>query len=170
MKYTDSSGRSIPVQIWDTAGQERFNTITYSFYWQAQGVIIVFDVTNRETFDSVKKWINSIAEHADPSIIKVLVGNKIDLEDERQVQRHEAGALAAEYKIWYFETSAKENQNVWEVINHMMEEVYEKKIVDIDEYHVEESDYIFKECISDELINKIKQRFKEKKPKLFFNK
>ena len=94
---------------------------------------MVFDVTNRETFDSVKKWINSIAEHADPTIIKVLVGNKIDLESERQVQRHEAGALAAEYKIRYFETSAKENKNVSEVITHMMDEVYEKKILENDD-------------------------------------
>jgi small GTP-binding protein len=69
------------VKIWDTAGQERFKTITYQFYRQANGMIITFDITKQESFDNVKTWMNSIYKHADPSIAKVLVGNKIDLED-----------------------------------------------------------------------------------------
>jgi small GTP-binding protein len=73
----------ISVKIWDTAGQERFRTITYSFYKQANGVLVTFDVTNRQTFSNVKNWLESIYQHADPSIGKVLVGNKIDLVNER---------------------------------------------------------------------------------------
>jgi Ras-related protein Rab-1A len=92
--YKSSSQEDIPVKIWDTAGQERFKTITYSFYKQANGVIVAFDVTNRLTFTNVKTWLESIYQHADPSIVKVLVGNKIDLEDDRKVTPDEAEELA----------------------------------------------------------------------------
>ena len=78
------------VKIWDTAGQERFKTITYQFYRQANGVIIVFDITKPETFEAVKTWMNSIYKHSDPNIAKVLVGNKLDLADERLVSKSEA--------------------------------------------------------------------------------
>jgi len=79
--YKSPKGEDIAVKIWDTAGQERFRTITYSFYKQANGVIVAFDVTNQTSFTNVKNWLQSIYEHADPSIVKALVGNKIDLED-----------------------------------------------------------------------------------------
>lgn len=82
------------VKIWDTAGQERFKTITYQFYRQANGMIITFDITKQESFDNVRTWMNSIYKHADPSIAKVLVGNKIDLEDERVVPKSEATKIA----------------------------------------------------------------------------
>ena len=92
--YKSAHSEDIAVKIWDTAGQERFKTITYSFYKQANGVIITFDVTNQLSFTNVKTWLESIYQHADPSIVKVLVGNKIDLEDERKVSSEEAMALA----------------------------------------------------------------------------
>jgi Ras-related protein Rab-1A len=92
--YKSPTQEDIPVKIWDTAGQERFKTITYSFYKQANGVIVAFDVTNRLTFTNVKTWLESIYQHADPSIVKVLVGNKIDLEDDRKVTPDEAEELA----------------------------------------------------------------------------
>lgn len=81
--YKAPTGEDVAVKIWDTAGQERFRTITQSFYKQANGVIVTFDLTNQKTFDNVKIWLASINEHADPSIVKVLVGNKCDLEDDR---------------------------------------------------------------------------------------
>ena len=92
--YKAPSGDDIAVKIWDTAGQERFRTITYSFYKQANGVIVTFDVTSRQTFSNVKNWLDSIYQHADPNIVKALVGNKIDLEDQRQVSHEEAAELA----------------------------------------------------------------------------
>ena len=79
--YKSAQGENYSVKIWDTAGQERVRTITYSFYKQANGVIITFDVTSRQTFSNVKNWLESIYQHADPSIVKALVGNKIDLKD-----------------------------------------------------------------------------------------
>jgi len=82
------------VKIWDTAGQERFRTITYQFYRQANGMIIAFDLSNQESFFNVKTWMNSIYKHSDPSIAKVLVGNKLDLESERVVSKAEAQKIA----------------------------------------------------------------------------
>ena len=105
--YKSPYSEDIAVKIWDTAGQERFKTITYSFYKQANGVIVTFDVTNQLSFTNVKTWLESIYQHADPSIVKVLVGNKIDLEDERKVTQADAKALADQHKMMYFETSAK---------------------------------------------------------------
>lgn len=124
--YKSPKGEEIAVKIWDTAGQERFRTITYSFYKQANGVIVTFDVTNATSFNNVKNWLESIYQHADPNIVKALVGNKIDLEDQRAVTYEEAKRLADQNKMPYFETSAKLNKNVDELINHMMEQVYSK--------------------------------------------
>ena len=82
--------KAVKMKIWDTAGQERFKTLTYSFYRKADGVIISFDVTDVKTFESVKNWIDSINTHADQSAARVLVGNKIDLEDDRKVTKMQA--------------------------------------------------------------------------------
>jgi Ras-related protein Rab-1A len=125
VKYKTPEGKEIPVKIWDTAGQERFKTITYSFYRQAQGVLIAFDVTNRESFENVKNWIDSIDNHAKPNIHKVLIGNKIDLVDDRKISTKEAKSLADEHGLPYFETSAKLDKNVSEVMDFIMSKVYE---------------------------------------------
>ena len=122
--YKSPNSEDIAVKIWDTAGQERFKTITYSFYKQAHGVIVTFDVTNQLSFTNVKTWLESIYQHADPSITKVLVGNKIDLEDDRKVSSEEAKSLADQHKMKYFETSAKLNRNIDELMQHLMEKVY----------------------------------------------
>lgn len=125
--YTTESGEKIPVKIWDTAGQERFKTITYSFYKQADGVIVTYDVTKQQTFKNIRTWLDSITEHADPKIIKVMVGNKVDLEHERKVTPEEAGELAKENDMSYFETSAKTGQNIQELMNYLMKEIYTTK-------------------------------------------
>ena len=119
--FKSPKGEDIAVKIWDTAGQERFKTITYSFYKQANGVIVAFDITNQLSFTNVKTWLDSIYLHADPNIVKVLVGNKIDLEDERKVSREEGQRLADQHKMQYFETSAKLNRNIDELMLHVEE-------------------------------------------------
>ena len=82
IKYaTKCDGNEIPVKIWDTAGQERFITITYSFYKKADGIIISFDITDERSFKNISNWIESIKQYADPNIPKVLVGNKIDIQE-----------------------------------------------------------------------------------------
>ena len=119
--YRSPKGEDIAVKIWDTAGQERFKTITYSFYKQANGVIVAFDITNQLSFTNVKTWLDSIYLHADPNIIKVLVGNKIDLDEDRKVSREEGQRLADQHKMQYFETSAKLNRNIDELMLHVEE-------------------------------------------------
>ena len=87
---TKVDSKAVKMKIWDTAGQERFKTLTYSFYRKADGVIISFDVTDQKSFDNVKNWVESINQHADQSAARVLVGNKIDLDDDRCVTKLQA--------------------------------------------------------------------------------
>ncbi|CAF0856916.1 unnamed protein product [Adineta ricciae] len=106
------------VQIWDTAGQERFRVITTTYYRDAAGVIVVYDVTNHETFSRVCRWLDEIKKYCDDNIIKVLVGNKADVisvEDspvQKVVSTEQAQQYAQEMNIPFFETSAKDNKNV----------------------------------------------------------
>ena len=124
--------KRITLKVWDTAGQERFRTITRSFYKQAEGIILVYDITKRETFESVHKWINSIHENADAAVITCLVGNKIDLEEERVVSKEEGQKIANQYEIKFYETSAKSNINVTELIEGMTREVLTKVAAKVD--------------------------------------
>ena len=86
-KYKTKDSTEVPVKIWDTAGQERFRTITYSFYRKADGIIICYDVTDEKTFKSIENWIESIKQHADAKATRILVGNKIDIQDKREVSK-----------------------------------------------------------------------------------
>lgn len=97
---------------WDTAGQERFRTITSSYYRGAHGIIIVYDITDRESFDNVKQWLSEIDRYACENVNKLLVGNKCDMDSKRQVEYEEAKAFADERGIPFLETSAKDATNV----------------------------------------------------------
>lgn len=123
-KFSSPTGDNFTVKIWDTAGQDRFKTITYSFYKQADGVLIAFDVTNEQSFENVKNWIQSINDNADKDIVKMLVATKIDIEDDRKISKEEGEQLAQEYGIDYMETSAKADINVKATVQAIMEKVY----------------------------------------------
>ncbi|KAH9678710.1 ras-related protein rabd2c [Citrus sinensis] len=97
---------------WDTAGQERFRTITSSYYRGAHGIIIVYDVTDQESFNNVKQWLNEIDRYASENVNKLLVGNKCDLTDKKVVSYETAKAFADEIGIPFMETSAKDSLNV----------------------------------------------------------
>ena len=114
IKNIELDGKRIKLQIWDTAGQERFRTITTSYFRGAQGILLVYDVTDRGSFNSIRNWVNQIHQHADVHVNKILVGNKCDMEGDRQVKTEEGQALADEFDppMKFFETSAKQNQNV----------------------------------------------------------
>jgi len=124
-KEVKLNNETLTVKIWDTAGQERFRTITHTFYKQAEGVLLVFDVTDRMSYENLHTWVNSIHEHADESIIKYLIANKIDLTEERKVTKEEGQKMAQQYKMKYFETSAKSNINVTESIESLVKDIYE---------------------------------------------
>nr|BAN65758.1 Ras-related protein Rab-1B [Babesia bovis] len=110
---------TIKLQIWDTAGQERFRTITSTYYRGAHGIITVYDVTSRVSFESVKKtWLVDIEKYSSANISKLLIGNKVDLEDSRAVTYDEAREFAEQNNMDYIEASAKTAQNVEKVFAH----------------------------------------------------
>jgi Ras-related protein Rab-1A len=104
--------RAVDVQLWDTAGQEQYSAITRRYVAGANGVLLVYDITQRDTFERVRKWIQTVDEMSSGPTVKVLVGNKVDLAAERKVEEKEGQELAKELNIEFFETSAKENINV----------------------------------------------------------
>merc|ERR1711892_1329182 len=100
-------GKKIKLQIWDTAGQERFHTITTSYYRQAMGILLVYDVTNEKTFANISNWLRNIDENAKEDVEKILVGNKIDLKSQRRISTEKGQNMAIEYGLKLIETSAK---------------------------------------------------------------
>ena len=113
----------IKVKIWDTAGQEQYKALTKNFYRNSDGVIIIYDVTNKSSFEKVQEWVQSIGEYTDSekNIQKVLVGNKIDL--SREVSTEEGQKLAEMYEIPFFESSAKENIGINDFMKKIIEDV-----------------------------------------------
>lgn len=118
--------RTIKLQIWDTAGQERFRTITSSYYRGAHGIIVVFDITDRESFSNVRQWMKEVERYAGDNVTRVLVGNKCDLAPKREVSYDEGEALANEFGIRYVETSAKDSTHVEEAFHLMATEIMDK--------------------------------------------
>ena len=114
-KYKDinlENGKSIRLQIWDTAGQDRFRSLTKNLYKGASGIILIYDISNRKTFDNVKGWIESIKEEVSSKVLIVLVGNKIDKIEEREVKKVEGEDLAEELKLPFYECSALTGENI----------------------------------------------------------
>jgi small GTP-binding protein len=112
LKNIEIDNKKIKLQIWDTAGQERFRTITTSYYKGAHAILIVFDITDRESFEHVRNWMADIDKFAKEGVLRILVGNKCDLENSRQVRKEEGNEIANKYGIKYIETSAKETTNI----------------------------------------------------------
>ncbi|TVU39911.1 hypothetical protein EJB05_13355 [Eragrostis curvula] len=116
IRTIELDGKRIKLQIWDTAGQERFRTITTAYYRGAMGILLVYDVTDKSSFNNIRNWIRNIEQHASDNVNKILVGNKADMdESKRAVPTSKGQALADEYGIKFFETSAKTNLNVEQV-------------------------------------------------------
>uniref|UniRef100_A0A493T7J5 RAB43, member RAS onco family n=1 Tax=Anas platyrhynchos platyrhynchos TaxID=8840 RepID=A0A493T7J5_ANAPP len=113
------------LQIWDTAGQERFRTITQSYYRSANGAILAYDISKRGSFLSIPRWIEDVRKYAGSNIVQLLIGNKSDLSDLREVQLEEAQNLAERYDniICAIETSAKDSSNVEEAFVKMATEL-----------------------------------------------
>ncbi|XP_023879699.1 ras-related protein RABC2a isoform X1 [Quercus suber] len=114
VKLLTIGGKRLKLTIWDTAGQERFGTLTSSYYRGAHGIILVYDVTRRETFTNLSDvWAKEVQLYStNQECIKILLGNKVDRENERVVTREEGLALAQEHKCFFLECSAKNRENV----------------------------------------------------------
>ena len=118
----------IKLQIWDTAGQERFKAITNSFYRGAHGIIIVFDVTNWESFDNVKHWLEEVNRREDVTTYKLLLGNKCDQDRKRIISFDAANEFSNRLNIPYLETSAKDAINVDQAFINMASEIKSRVI------------------------------------------
>ena len=124
---TLEEGKTVKVQLWDTAGEERFKTIAKSYYKGAHGIVLIYDVTNRKTYDNIRKWMNQIKDDSSSNISIILVANKIDCENEfRQVIKEEGEVLAKNNNLPIFEASAKDNINVEESFKYLIEEINKK--------------------------------------------
>ena len=120
------NGEEIKLIIWDTAGQERFHSIAISSIRTAQGVAVVFDFTNKESFDNITKWLDEIKENLN-NVCIVLFGNKCDIpENEWKVTREEAKKFADNKKLPFFETSAKENIGIKEGFDQVVNAAFER--------------------------------------------
>jgi len=115
--------KTVKLQIWDTAGQERFRTITSSYYRGAHGIIVAYDVTDQESFNNVRQWLQEIDRYACDNVNKLLVGNKCDLTAKKVVDYTTAKEFADQLGIPFLETSAKNSTNVEQAFITMASEI-----------------------------------------------
>ncbi|XP_036957497.1 ras-related protein Rab-3D-like [Acanthopagrus latus] len=118
--------KRVKLQIWDTAGQERYRTITTAYYRGAMGFLLMYDITSQESFCAVQDWATQIKTYSWGNAQVALVGNKLDLEDDRQVPTEDAQRLSTELGFQFFEASAKDNINVKQVFDKLVDAICEK--------------------------------------------
>lgn len=118
-------GKTVKAQIWDTAGQERYRAITSAYYRGAVGALLVYDITKRQTFDNIQRWLRELREHADSNIVIMMAGNKSDLNHLRAVADHDGQTLAETEGLSFLETSALEAYNVDKAFQSILTEIYQ---------------------------------------------
>ena len=114
----------VKVQIWDTAGQERYRSITNAYYKGAKGALLVYDITNKKSFDNLDRWISDLKTNGDEKISIVLLGNKSDLESQRVISTEEGKNKAELFKFAFMETSALNGNNIEKAFDELIKEVY----------------------------------------------
>ncbi|XP_071833429.1 ras-related protein Rab-15-like [Apostichopus japonicus] len=127
MKTLLIGGVRARIQIWDTAGQERFDTVTAQYFRRAQGVILVYDITNEASFRNLYKWINMMHANAPDDMEVLLVGNKSDAEAQRAVSKEEAENLAKSHSMDYIEVSAHQGNNIYQAFSKLAETVLRRE-------------------------------------------
>ncbi|NP_001311834.1 ras-related protein Rab11D [Nicotiana tabacum] len=116
--------KSVKAQIWDTAGQERYRAVTSAYYRGAVGAMLVYDITKRQTFDHIPRWLEELRAHADRNIVIMLIGNKTDLEDQRAVPTEDAKEFAQKEGLFFLETSAMEATNLEDAFLTVLTEIF----------------------------------------------
>ena len=133
IKTFDIDEKKIKMQIWDTAGQERFKNIIASYYRGAHGILLIYDVTDKDSFKNLSNWLIEIEKNASKNVLKILIGNKTDLDDKRVITYNQGKEFADTYGLKFIETSAKKNLNVNEAFEtlgrELMQASDEKKIM-----------------------------------------
>ncbi|XP_022771555.1 ras-related protein RABA5b [Durio zibethinus] len=139
-QVVEIDGKEVKAQIWDTAGQERFRAVTSAYYRGAVGALIVYDISRRTSFDSIKRWLDELTTHCDSTVARMLVGNKCDLENIRDVSVEEGKSLAEEEDLFFMETSALQSTNVQTAFEIVIREIYNnvsRKALNSDAYKAE---------------------------------
>ena len=122
-KYIKIGKQTINLQIWDTAGQERYKVLSRNYYNNSDAFMIVYDITNLKSFESVTNWIEQIKENASENVKSILIGNKSDLEVKRKIKTEEGKNLANKININFYETSAQNGSNIEKAISDLVKEV-----------------------------------------------
>mmetsp|Transcript_3860 Transcript_3860/g.5868 ORF Transcript_3860/g.5868 Transcript_3860/m.5868 type:complete len:217 (+) Transcript_3860:157-807(+) len=128
-KTVSVNSKVVKAQIWDTAGQDRFRAIAKQYYRNAFGAIIVFDITQRMSFENVKRWLTEVRDVAPQDVVTMLVGNKADLKQHRAVSTEEARAFASQEQMNFMETSAKDSENVSVAFEKLVAEIMRRKLL-----------------------------------------
>ncbi|XP_021107118.1 ras-related protein Rab-26 isoform X3 [Heterocephalus glaber] len=144
-KVLDVDGMKVKLQIWDTAGQERFRSVTHAYYRDAHALLLLYDVTNKASFDNIQAWLTEIQEYAQDDVVLMLLGNKVDSAQERVVKREDGEKLAKEYGLPYMETSAKTGLNVDLAFTAIAKELKQRTMKAPSEPHFRLHDYVKQE-------------------------
>ena len=120
------NGHNIKAQIWDTAGQEKYKAITGAYYKGSKGAFVVYDITKKDTFESVDKWINDLKSTGDPKMTIIIIGNKVDLEHKRGVLKEQGEEKAKSFGCAFLETSAFSGDNIEKGFEMMISEIFKK--------------------------------------------
>jgi len=128
IKTIELQGKLVKLQIWDTAGQERFRTITQAYYRGAMGILLIYDVTTTKSWSNVRNWVRNIQDNAPQTVNKMLIGNKSDLTQKREVTTQQGEQLAREYGMKFLETSARTNMNVQEAFITLATDVVDRLV------------------------------------------
>ena len=131
-KVLDINGKKVKYLIWDTAGEDRMKTMTYAYYRGCHVVLIVYDVTSKKSFENVTTWVECVDKFAKSNVLRILVGNKTDLEDNRVISKEEGKKLAEENGLKFYEISAKTMNGLVEMFEDVAKEyvqIYEQKAI-----------------------------------------
>ncbi|XP_076331494.1 ras-related protein Rab-37-like isoform X3 [Tachypleus tridentatus] len=132
----------VKLQIWDTAGQERFRSVTHAYYRDAHALLLLYDVTSKTSFDNTRAWLGEINEYAHDDVVIMLIGNKADMKEERQVKYEDGERLASEYEVAFMETSAKSGMNVELAFQAVARELKYRKMRNPDDPKFSVTEYV----------------------------
>lgn len=142
-KVVDIDGTKVKLQIWDTAGQERFRSVTHAYYRDAHALLLLYDVTNKSSFENIRAWLGEIKEYAQDDVVIMLLGNKTDCKaSERVIRKEDGEKLAKEYNVAFMETSAKTGLNVDLAFTAIARELLSRNSGETDKSSFKVQDYI----------------------------